>query len=143
MVRPDLRGKEIIAAIGNNQVKEGINERALSRIVPVLEDNTLRVMQEWEEAEDACDKPHERYAGKFVNNKLTVLKNIFIMKYIKNPIMGHQIASLKSQYARLGSMQTSFDDCTKVAVLIIMLEEVREYDFIIASFSVMSEKSTT
>lgn len=42
--RTALRGKEIIDAIEGDQVKETVNEKALSITVPALEDNPLRVV---------------------------------------------------------------------------------------------------
>lgn len=57
-------------------------------IVPAIGQNSLRVVQECEEAKEVCDRLHERYAGKCFNNKLTVLRNLLKMKYTKNKVWG-------------------------------------------------------
>lgn len=44
-IRTALRGKELIDAIKDGQVKEGVNQNSLSIIVPVLVDNPLMVVQ--------------------------------------------------------------------------------------------------
>lgn len=54
-----------------------------------------------------------------------------------------QVALLESQYARLATMQPSFDDSTKVAVLKTALQEGPRYKSLKTSISVKIEKDTT
>lgn len=76
----------------------------LSIIVPVPEENPLRVVQETEKSKNVWDKLDERYNGETVIEKLTVLQNLLNRKHIKNRSMGYHIAMLESYYELLSAM---------------------------------------
>lgn len=57
--------------------------------------------------------------------------------------MWDQIALLESKYARLAAIQTTFNDSRKGAVLETTLQEISDFESLITSVSVMSEKDTT
>lgn len=96
-----LKRRELISAIADKSEESEMNENALSVIVYALGDNPLRALKGCELTKELLENTQERYAGKTVINKTTLLQNFFNMTHESLENMGDYVAILKSQFARL------------------------------------------
>lgn len=66
------------------------------------------------------------YKAKTIINKLSLVNNLLTDRYKLQQSVGDDYAVLKLPFMRLPSMETDFDDSTKLAILISTLEDHNE-----------------
>lgn len=108
-----------------------IDNKLLFILIPSFGDNPLLAVQSCELAKDIWDIPQERYEGKTVINKFSLLSNILKMRYWSEQSMAEHVSVLESHLTQLASMETEFDDFTKFAIIISNLEDQSEFEALI------------
>lgn len=99
----------------------------------------MRAVQHCRKAKDMWDKLQERYEGKSVLSKLSLIKNLLNMKYGREQNMKDHVAILESQFARLAAMNTEYDDATKLAIMISSLRDNTEFEPFVTSIGLLKE----
>lgn len=76
-----LSGKDLIEAIDEKIIENSVPMKALSIVISGLRDNPLRTIYDCETAPSAWTKRHDRYPGKSIVDKLSVLDNLLNCQY--------------------------------------------------------------
>lgn len=137
------RGRELSAALTNENQEKIVNERALSIIISALGDNPLRAIQHCESAKEAWDKLESRYAGRTIMNKLGSLNTLLSMNLGTDTEMGDHVSLMESQFARLASMGSMIDEEMRVAILLTSIGNRPEYAPMMASINTLQDSVTT
>lgn len=91
-VKTALRIRELIGAITRKGAKTKTNKKPLALIVPAVEENPVRAVEEFETAKEVWEKLQERYAGKSVIKKLGISNKLFNMTYDREARVGDHVA---------------------------------------------------
>lgn len=103
----------------------------------------MSVVQEIKEAENECENLLGRYSGKLESTSRRYYGIYRNMKHMRNRSTEDYISMLESQYAGFAVVETSKDDSTKLASLTIAMQELAEYEPLIISISMTTERQTT
>ena len=110
-------------------------ERAV--VVNALGDKPLRGVQLCNMPSEMWLKLWERYAGKTVANQVSVLTTLMNLKATKDTVMDDHVAQMESLIHRLASKGIAVEEPMQVAILLVSLENLREYNGMVCSIETM------
>ena len=117
--------------------------KARAIIVNALGDKPLRAVQLCTLPKEMWAKLVERYAGKTVANQISVLTALMNLKAEKGTDMGDHVSSIESLVNRLASMGMEIAEPMQVAILLVSLSNLNEYNGTVSSIKTMDPKSST
>lgn len=121
----------MISAFTDKSVESKITRKLRSIIASISGGLLLRAVEECNLTKDVCVKRQERYVGKTVINKITLLRNVLSMRSRNPENLASPVAVLEPRSVLLATMRLKLDDSMKVVVLIATLEDINEYESVI------------
>lgn len=103
----------------------------------------MRVVQLCTDPDEMWAKLWERYAGKTVANQISVLTTLINLKAGKDTDMGDHVFAIESLVNRLASMGMVMEEPMQVAILLVSLASLLEYNGTVSSIKTMDSKVAT
>lgn len=121
-----LRGRELAAALTNNNVYSTVNERAFAIIVAALGNSPFRAIQDCKTTKSDWTKLQSGYSGKPMTNKHGLIPFLFNLKISRDTVMGDHISYLQSVFAKLQIIRINFEVPLVLALYMYSLSDLSE-----------------